>query len=398
MIRVLTVGIDGPLVAYAAGFARVLQARGYTRLSAMCQLNLFAHVSRWLAKHRLQPRDFTEQRALGFLRARRRSRYNSLRSRRGLDPMFEYLRECGVVPASSFSGKRGTAERLIAQYASYLSDQRGLAPTTVRRLTDVARQFLVKYGSTRAALRAVHYADVRDFLRKNSRRYSPPSFAGFGSDLRSFLRFLLVTSLVKRSLAEAVPPAVGWRDRAIPSGISASQVQKLLASCDRRSAVGRRDYAILMLLTRLALRAKEIRSLTLDDIDWRQGELLVRGKGSKNARLPLPSDVGAALTAYLRHRPCVTDRQVFLRDRAPHRVLRHPNAIVFRASERAAVGRVGSHCLRRTAATQMLKRGASLSEIAQVLRHTVTETTAIYAKVDRRALRAVVQPWPGARA
>jgi len=175
-------------------------------------------------------------------------------------------------------------------------------------------------------------------------------------------------------------------------------VRSLIRSCDRRTAIGRRDHAVLMLLTRLGLRAGEVQSLTVDDIDWRQGEIVVHGKGLKRDRLPLPVDVGEALSAYLCHRPAVTERNVFVSIRAPHRALRSVGFIVLASSKRAGLDPVCPHRLRRTAATEMLRRGASLSEIAEVLRHTVTQTTAIYAKVDRRALRALVQPFPGARA
>jgi integrase len=219
-----------------------------------------------------------------------------------------------------------------------------------------------------------------------------------GSDLRSLFRFLFVTGVVSRALAEAVPSAPAWRDHAIPHGISADEVRRLIGSCDRWTAIGRRDYAVLMLLTRLGLRAGEVLSMTLDDIDWRQGEIIIHGKGSKRERLPLPKDVGEALSEYLRHRPRVVERRLVLRARAPHAPLRAVGFIVFGASKRAGLDSVWPHRLRRTAATEMLRRGASLQEIAAVLRHTVTQTTAIYAKVDRRALRALVQPWPGARA
>ena len=398
MVRVLTVGIVGPLEPYASGFAQALIAQGFKRRTAAAQLQLFAHVSRWLARHRLQAKHFTERRAVGFLRARRRAGYSHWCSRRGLARIFEYLRELGVLAVPPPSRPRGTEGRLLARYATYLSDERGLAQKTIYRLTDVARRFLVECGATRAVLRAVRPTHVRDFLRKVSRDYSPRSLAGFGSDLRSLLRFLLVTGVVHHLLAEAVPSAVGWRDHAIPRGISASDVRSLIRSCDRRTAIGRRDHAVLMLLTRLGLRAGEVQSLTVDDIDWRQGEIVVHGKGLKRDRLPLPVDVGEALSAYLCHRPAVTERNVFVSIRAPHRALRSVGFIVLASSKRAGLDPVCPHRLRRTAATEMLRRGASLSEIAEVLRHTVTQTTAIYAKVDRRALRALVQPFPGARA
>lgn len=398
MVRVLTVGVAGPLEAYAEGFAQALLVQGFSRLSATNQLRVFAHLSRWLAQKRLRATDLTEKRALEFLGARQRSGYTGWRSRRGLDQMFEHLRELGVVPRPAVNRPRGTVERLTTQYASYLAQERGLAPCTICRRADHARRFLAEFGATRAALRAVHSSDIHDFLRKLSRGYSPRSLALFGSDLRSLFRFLLVAGIVHRALAEAVPSAPGWRDDGIPSGISMREVQRLMTSCDRRTAAGRRDYAILSLLTRLGLRAGEVVSLALEDINWRRGEIIVHGKGAKREKLPLPKDVGEALSGYLRIRPRVVERQIFLRTRAPHAPLRSIGFIVVAASERAGLERVWPHRLRRTAATQMLALGSSLEEIAEVLRHSVISTTAIYAKVDRRALRPLVQPWPGARA
>lgn len=398
MVRVLTVGVTGPLEAYASGFAQALLAQGFTRLSAANQLRVFAHVSRWLSHQRLRAKDFTEKRALEFLRARRGAGYTSWRSQRGLDRILAYLRALRVVPLPLPHRPRGPLERLIARYASYLSQERGLAQTTIRHRTDCARHFLMVFGATRAALRAVRPEDVRDFFRSVSRQYSPRSLAVFGSDLRSFFRFLLVEATVHRLLADAVPVAPGWREDVIPCGISAREVLQLIGSCDRRTAIGRRDYAVLVLMTRLGLRAGEVLSLATDDIDWHQGEIIVHGKGAKLERLPLPEDVGEALSGYLRHRPQAAERRIFLRQRAPHAAVRSIGFIVQAAARRAGLGRVWPHRLRRTAATEMLRCGASLEDIAEVLRHTVTATTAIYAKVDRQALRALVQPWPGARA
>jgi site-specific recombinase XerD len=397
MVRVLTVGVTGPLEAYADGFSQSLLAQGFSRLSAANQLRVFAHLSRWLGKRRLRAKYFTEKRALEFLCARRRAGYTCWCSRRGLDRIFEHLRALGVFPLQPPERPRGTVERLIARYASYLSQERGLAQTTIRRRADCARRFLTEFGATQAALRAVSPPDVHDFLRMASRDYSPKSLAVFGSDLRSFFRFLLVEAVVHRALAEAVPSAPGWGHDAIPCGISAREAQRLIDSCDRRTVIGRRDYAVMVLLTRLGLRAGEALALTIEDIDWRQGEIVVHGKGAKRDRLPLPKDVGEALSGYLRHRPHVTERRLFLRDRAPYSPLRSIGFIVVEASKRAGIERVWPHRLRRTAATEMLRRGASLEEIAEVLRHTVTATTAIYAKVDRHALRSLIQPWPGAR-
>jgi site-specific recombinase XerD len=198
-------------------------------------------------------------------------------------------------------------------------------------------------------------------------------------------------------LADAVPPISGWRGASLPRAVSAGTVRKLLRGCDRRTLIGRRDFAVLMLLARLGLRAGEVARLELAALDWRGGEVVVHGKGKSLARLPLPRDVGEALSAYLTRRPRADSRAVFLRSRAPLRALGQTGIthVVAYAAQRAGLARVSPHQLRHTLATEMLRRGATLAQIAQVLRHSSVTTTALYAKVDRTALRRLAQPWPG---
>ena len=194
-----------------------------------------------------------------------------------------------------------------------------------------------------------------------------------------------------------MPAVAGWRLASIPKGIEPAQVEQIFASCDSQTLVGCRDRAVLHLLVRLALRCCEVARLHLEDIDWRAGELVVRGKGSHGSRLPLPHDVGEALVAYLRCRPRVAFRAVFLSVHAPYRPI-SSEAISSLAAHRmraAGVTTGGAHRLRHTAATEMLRHGASLAEVGHVLRHRHVDTTAIYAKVDHANLRMVVRPWPG---
>jgi integrase/recombinase XerD len=216
--------------------------------------------------------------------------------------------------------------------------------------------------------------------------------------LRSLLAFLYVEGVIAHSLASAVPSVAGSRLAGLPEALEVGQGQQLLATCDRSTAVGRRDFAILTMLVRLGLRAGEIVALELDDVDWRQGEIIVRGKGNRHERLPLPVDVGRAVVAYLRHsRPTAESRRVFLRVRAPHRALTSSGVtnVVIGAAHKAGLPPVAAHRLRHTAATEMLRAGAPLAEIGQVLRHRSPLSTAIYARVDRAALRQLAQPWPG---
>ena len=207
--------------------------------------------------------------------------------------------------------------------------------------------------------------------------------------------------MLRTDLSAAVPGVAGWRLTHLPKALSIGQVEQLLASCDRRTPAGRRDYAILMLLARLGLRGGEVSALTLDDIDWEHGEIAIRGKGQRLARLPLPADVGTSIADYLRRdRPVCSTRRVFIRIRAPRRGFVSPSVIccvVRRALKRASLDPAfkGAHLLRHSLATDLLRRGASLTEIGQVLRHSQPDTTQIYAKVEITALRAIALPWPG---
>jgi integrase/recombinase XerD len=219
--------------------------------------------------------------------------------------------------------------------------------------------------------------------------------------LRAFLTFAHLEGLVPVALGGAVPSTAGWSGTGLPRGLAPGDAKRLMASCDRRRGKGRRDYAIMLLMLRLGLRAGEVAALTLEDVDWRAGEIVVRGKGSHEERLPLPVDVGEALAGYLRRgRPTSSQRTLFLRMHAPIIGLRSSGVaeVVRDACRRAGVEVVGPHRLRHTAATEMLRSGASLPEVAQVLRHHSGATTAIYAKVDHLALRELVMPWPTERA
>jgi len=219
----------------------------------------------------------------------------------------------------------------------------------------------------------------------------------FVSGLRSFLGFLFLEGLVEADFSQAAL-AVQRRRSSLPRGIARSEVQAILHSCDRRSALGRRDYAMVLLLVRLGLRRGEVAALRLDDIDWRAGELVVRGKGSRSDRLPLPPDVGRAIAAYLKQgRPPGSPREVFLTDRAPLRPVA-PGTVastVRRACRRAGIAEVGSHQLRHTAACDMVSAGVPLVQVAQVLRHHSLQTTALYGRVDLGRLRLLAAPWPG---
>jgi site-specific recombinase XerD len=290
----------------------------------------------------------------------------------------------------------------MARYRTWMVEERALAATTVRRYETTARRFLLQRAAVDGDrfVEGVTAATVHAFLLEELTRVSVGSAKGRAGELRSLLRFLYLQALTPVALADAVPPVAGWRGSAVPAGLASSEVQQLVDGCNRRTPGGIRDRAILMLVARLGLRSIEVARLELSDIDWRAGELLVRGKARRRDRLPLPVDVGEALSRYLcQARPATPIRQVFLATKAPSRAI-SPDVVgdvTRRACGRANLPRVGAHRLRHALATDMLRRGATLAAISQVLRHRDLATTAIYAKVDYATLRPVAQPWPGAQ-
>jgi integrase/recombinase XerD len=372
------VRVSGPLATYAAGFAAKLTEQGYTDLSLRNQLMVVAHFSRWLeAKHIAVP-ELTRQTVDRYLRVRRRTR-TCWRSIRGLTPLLTFLGHAAIVEAD-----RPRDSDVVARYRASLVD-RGLSPTVQCAYLKTARAFLDERTPTKLTP-----ADVTGFVRQ-----ARPCNAGLLSSLRAVLRFLFLAGETSQQLVFAVPSMPPWKQRSLPKALEPAQTRAVLASCDCRTAGGRRDHLVVVLMLRLGLRACEVAALTLDDIHWAEGEIEVRGKGT-TGRLPLPPDVGKAMVGYLHwSRPTTTLRALFLTSHAPIRAISSPSIVAVAGSvlRRAGVDG-GGHRLRHTAATSMLRRGASLTEIAQALRHRHLGTTAIYAKVDRDRLRGLAQRWP----
>ncbi len=399
MKREIAVRIVGPLAPHLEGFRDELARQHYTPLSAANQMRVMAHLSRWLRDRKIEPQHLGQPQIEEFLRTRRRAGYTCWLSARGLSPMLEYLRAVGVVPQHPLALPTTEDAMLVQEYVEYLRAERALVETTIRYRNEVARDFLAARQTTGVSrsLSNLKAEDIVRFIAKRAERLSPRSLGGLATAVRSLLRFLHVRGYVPSPLTGAVPKMRGWRSSALPRGLEPADVSRLLGSCDRRTDVGRRDYAILILLARLGLRRCEVIRLTLDDIDWRSGEIIVRGKGARVERLPLPADVGDALAGYARRgRPACASRIFFVSTRAPHRPL-GPGAVTYRvyeAAARAGLERVCAHRLRHAAATHMLHRGASLEDIAQVLRHRAVASTAIYARVDLDSLRSLARPWP----
>jgi len=389
---------EGPLAVFAEGFAAWLLERGYRPRSVRVQLRLLGDLSCWLASEGREPAGLTAEDVARFLSARR-ARVVDLTGARALGALLGYLRALGVLPRR-LGSVDSPVERLLLGYREYLKRERGLAADTVDGLERVARLFLLERAEPLGeALRELTAGEVTGFVMAQccSGRLAAGTAKNLTGALRSLLRFLYLAGFTPVGLADAVPSVAGWRLASLPRALDAGMVTRLLASCDRTTAIGRRDLAILTLLARLGLRAGEVAALELDDIDWRAGELTVRGKGSTVERLPLPHDVGEALVCYLRDgRAASPLRVVFLPARAPIRPLSSIaiTAVVRYACDRAGVERVGAHRLRHTIATELLAAGTPLAEIAPILRHASVSTTAIYAKVDRLALSALARPWP----
>ena len=398
MRKLATMQVHGPLARQAPGFRVWLSDQGYAATTVEDQTWLMAHLSRWLEAEAISPSEF-DTRAVERFQKHHRKECSHLSGARGLRQLLAYLRLVRIVPEPV--SRSTPVEVLLDEYRDYLARERGLVPGSIVLRARVARLFLGSLAEPLdQTLAELAPADVTGFVVDQCRvgRHGIAWAKSFISGLRSLLVFLHVTGRVAGPLVDSVPSVASWRLSSLPRGLEREQVRALLASCDRGTPVGRRDHAILMLLSRLGLRACEIAVLSLDDIDWHTGDLVIHGKGGQVDRLPLPHDVGEALADHLlgERDGRGTHREVFLRAFAPRGPMA-PSSIgdvVGNACVRVGIPRAGTHRLRHTLASELLAAGAPLTEIAPVLRHTNLSSTAIYAKVDRTALRTLSRPWP----
>lgn len=401
MVKVMRSIVGGPLAPYVAGFAADLLGQGYSRNSAEQHVCFIAHLDRWLLAEGLGAEDLRESTIERYLMQRRAAGYVEYRSVKAVRPLLEFLAPLGVLPSKPLI-QLDPVEELLSRYRGYLLTERGLAPGTVAGYVHVARPFIASRSrGEQLELAGLSAADVIEFVLASCPGRATGSAKLIVTVTRSMLGWLHLTGLVPSPLATAVPAVAGWKLAGLPQALTPVQVRALLASCDRRTPTGRRDYAIVLMLARLGLRAGEVARLGLDDIDWHAGELQVVGKGNRGESLPLPADVGAAIAAYLRRgRPCAAQgRSVFVRVHAPQRALTAGGIgnVVSAAGERAGLGHVHAHQLRHSAATAMLRAGSPLVEVGQVLRHRSAFNTTIYAKVDQDALVVLARPWPSPR-
>jgi site-specific recombinase XerD len=393
---VSNVRVTGPLAPYATACAARPRERGHTPLTIVNQLRQVARLSRWLDASGLTAAELNDELVDGFLALQRVSgRGQGSWSRPGLACLLGALHDQGVSTATVFAALSPT-HVLMARFEGYLCSERGLCAGTVRGYVRHAERFVAQLAPG-TELADVTAREVTGAVLRESAAVSVSTTQNFVAGLRSFLRFCFVEGLIGVDLSQSALPVTGRRRSSLPRGIAPADARALLESCDRRSALGRRDYALIIVLLRLGLRRGEVADLKLDDIDWRMGELVVRGKGGRADRLPLPTDVGEAIAAYLRGRPGSSRREVFLRARAPFDPIA-PSTVastVRRACRRAGIAEVGSHRLRHTMACEMVAAGVPLVEIAQVLRHQSLQSTVIYARVNLEQLRQLAQPWPG---
>lgn len=384
-------------------YAARLRTDGYSTVTARYSVRIVNCFIQWMIRHRFDRGDISDQLVDRFFRDEDRSC-----GLRGGDPaaigrFLEVLREAGiVVPATP--RLLGPPDHILERYRTYLDHRLGLNARSCAAYIKFTRPFLRDMAITVPGdFARLTTADVLGYVERRARDASAATAVAMCSRLRSFLRYLHVEGLIKHDLAACIPSVKKWRFTALPTYLSAEQLELVLQCCDRRTASGRRDYAVLLLLSRLGLRAQEVATLTLDDIDWRAGHFRIQGKGRQPAIMPLPPDVGAAIAAYLQSgRPVSDHRQLFLKAYPPHSGFPPATGIrdiAARALRRARIDDIahrGSHIFRHSLATELLGSGAALTQISQVLRHKDHDTTRIYAKVDLASLRTLSLPWPGA--
>ena len=399
LFRRLKSGLHGHFVER---FAARLVEDGLVRLGTWRCLNVVGGLLSWIESRRCALADIDERMVERYLRHRAGRQSIQPGDRAALKRWLSVLRDEGVIASAALPALT-PHDRIFKEFDAYLRTERGLAPKSIVRHLPVIRRFLHEVcPAGDDDLGKIGQEDVICYIERHAQDWSPRTGKAMCWSLRAFLRYLHHRGLNQRALAGCVPSMRRWKLATLPTYLPAAEVQKALDGCDRATAIGRRDYAILMMLAKLGLRANEVATLTLDDIDWRAGEMLVRAKGRQRARMPIPPDVGAAVVAYLRDtRPKSSCRRLFVRTLAPHVGFASGCAITMIA--KAALDRVGikgcahrgAHIFRHSLATELLRSGATLSEIGQLLRHESHDTTRIYAKVDIETLRTLSLPWPG---
>jgi site-specific recombinase XerD len=375
---------------------------GLNQQGILRSLRLVGDLIKRMARSRSVLTDLDERMVERFLYHRARRQFIQRGDPAALRRLLSVLRDVGMI-APAKPSPITWQDQILAEFSDYLQRERGLAPASIVRHLPAIRRFLCEvWPAGTDALSKIDHAAVVHYVERHARDGSATFGKAMCWSLRAFLRYLHHKGLNAVSLAGCVPSIRQWKLANLPTFLTAQQVQKVLDGCDRTSVIGRRDYAILMMLAKLGMRANEIATITLDDIDWRSGEMRVRAKGRQRTRMPIPPDVGGAIVAYLRDaRAKSSCRRLFLRTFAPRVGFSSHHAITMIAKtalERAGIrgfARQGAHLFRHSLATELLRAGATLSEIGQLLGHRGDDTTRIYAKVDINTLQTLSQPWPG---
>jgi len=398
---------QGPLGRYLRLYADQLHAQGFRRPSARRKLQLAADFCRWLNRKKIAANQLIARQVGHYFQFRKRSGFGlQLGDRPAVVGFLKLLREHRLIKERRPQPPLAPCQRMMGKYDLYLQKERSLSLATRTGYAPFVRQFLVsRFGRGRVDLSTLNAPDVLKFVRHRAGQLKNKRALLMTTALRSFLRFARYRGDITLDLAACVPSVASWSLSTIPKALPPAQVEQVLAHArDLATAVGRRDYAILLLLARLGLRGGEVCHLVLEDIDWENSRIAIRGKGGRVTHLPLPAEVGQAIAVYLQHdRPRVSGtRRLFLRIRAPLTGFQSQGSIgsvVKHALQRAKIEspRKGSHQFRHSLATTMLQQGSSLSEIGELLRHRSPDTTAIYAKVDLRSLNSLALPWPGGK-
>jgi site-specific recombinase XerD len=391
----------GVLGAHVNTFMSVVSDLGYSSSTIQTQLTLLKGFMRWIEKNHVVVSKIDEDITDRFLIESDRKGAVRRGDNRTLHRFLDHLRIEGTIPHPKPTFNDSPLTHLKSRYEDYLQKERGLSTVTGSRYWPYIQRFLLeRFGNKAMRLCELCPQDIDRFILGHAREQTPKTAQLMVSAMRSFLRFLFRYGETKCDLSTAVPTVAAWRLSEVPKYIKPEKIESLLESCDRTTSVGRRNYAILLLIARLGLRAGEIVALELGDINWRAAELTIRAKGQFCDRLPLPQSVGEALAVYLKNdRPKCSTRRVFVRARAPYRGFKGSSTvstIVRRSVEKSGLNTPskGAHLLRHSLATNMLREGASMTEIGELLRHRSPNSTEIYAKVDIQGLRSIVRIWP----
>jgi site-specific recombinase XerD len=389
---------DNPLGFHLQALATSFMEDGYADVTVRLKLGLLADFGRWFGRTGLAVTRVDERLVDAFFKHRKQVRRGDLKT---LEQFLVHLRKCAVIPDREPVRDISPLADILSRYEKHLRSERGLVTITILHYQSFVRRFLVeRFREGPFLLREVKPSDISNFVLRHGHTMAVKNAQLMTTAFRSFFRYLFQKGDLQADLAASVPTVADWRLSTVPKYLAPEEVEGVLRACSPRTATGRRDYAILLLLARLGLRAGEVVALQLDDINWRAGEIMVRGKGFFHDRMPLPPDVGKALASYLRRdRPPCRTRRVFVCMKAPRRGFAGPSTlttIVRRALDRADLHPTfkGAHLLRHSLATSMLRSGATMGEIGEVLRHRIPSTTEIYAKVDFDGLRSLAHPWP----